>query len=144
MRDFECLCDWRSNLGHENKTKRLTWSCEGSPLFQELMSDSVRKKKNGYFVVHVKPKPHEHFQFDFYRSIEFWVLTYQIVTYTKEAVIASQFIPQVSLDSIKVNFSNEGYKFDLHCCDYIINRAFHTKKLLKWNGLVVHWCLYNK
>ena len=102
------------------------------------------KKKNGYFVVHVKPKPHEHFQFDFYRSIEFWVLTYQIVTYTKEAVIASQFIPQVSLDSIKVNFSNEGYKFDLHCCDYIINRAFHTKKLLKWNCLVVHCCLYNK
>ena len=30
------------------------------------------------------------------------------------------------------------------CYGYIINRAFHTKKLLKWNGLVVHWCLYNK
>ena len=30
------------------------------------------------------------------------------------------------------------------CYDYIINRAFHTKKLLKWNGLVVHWCLCNK
>ena len=28
--------------------------------------------------------------------------------------------------------------------DYIINRIFHTKKLLKWNGLVVHRCLYNK
>ena len=27
---------------------------------------------------------------------------------------------------------------------YIINRAFHTKKLLQWNGLVFHWCLYNK
>ena len=27
---------------------------------------------------------------------------------------------------------------------YIINRAFHTKKLLKWNGLVFHWCSYNK
>ena len=32
-----------------------------------------------------------------------------------------------------------------HCCyGYIINRAFHTKKLSKWNGLVFHWCLYNK
>ena len=31
-----------------------------------------------------------------------------------------------------------------HCYGYIINHTFHTKKLLKWNGLVVHWCLYNK
>ena len=31
-----------------------------------------------------------------------------------------------------------------HCYGYIINRTFHTKKLLKWNGLVVHWSLYNK
>ena len=30
------------------------------------------------------------------------------------------------------------------CYGYIINRAFHTKTLLKWNGLVFHWCLYNK
>ena len=30
------------------------------------------------------------------------------------------------------------------CYGYIINRAFHTKKLLKWNGLIFHWCLYNK
>ena len=30
------------------------------------------------------------------------------------------------------------------CYGYIISHAFHTKKLLKWNGLVVHWCLYNK
>ena len=30
------------------------------------------------------------------------------------------------------------------CYGYIINCTFHTKKLLKWNGLVVHWCLYNK
>ena len=30
-----------------------------------------------------------------------------------------------------------------HCCyGYVINHTFHTKKLLKWNGLVVHWCLY--
>ena len=31
-----------------------------------------------------------------------------------------------------------------HCYGYIINRAFYNKKLLKWNVLVVHWCLYNK
>ena len=32
-----------------------------------------------------------------------------------------------------------------HRCDgYIINRAFHRKKLFRWNGLVFHWCLYNK
>ena len=28
-----------------------------------------------------------------------------------------------------------------HCCyGYIINPAFHTKKILKWNGLVFHRC----
>ena len=31
-----------------------------------------------------------------------------------------------------------------HCYGYIINCAFHTKKLLKCNGLVFQWCLYNK
>ena len=37
------------------------------------------------------------------------------------------------------------YTLKCHCCfGYIINRAFHTKKLLKCNGLVFHWCLYNK
>ena len=35
------------------------------------------------------------------------------------------------------------WKYHL-CYGYIIIRAFHTKKLLKWNGLVFHWCLYNK
>ena len=35
------------------------------------------------------------------------------------------------------------WKYHL-CYGYIINRAFHTKKLLKWNGLVFHWCLYDK
>ena len=37
------------------------------------------------------------------------------------------------------------HKWKYHCCyGYIINRTFHTKKLLKWNGLVLHLCLYNK
>ena len=30
------------------------------------------------------------------------------------------------------------------CYGCIINRAFHSKNILKWNGLVFHWCLYNK
>ena len=30
-----------------------------------------------------------------------------------------------------------------HCYGYIINRTFHTKKLLKWNGLVVHCCAHS-
>ena len=30
------------------------------------------------------------------------------------------------------------------CYGCMINHAFHTKKLFKWNGLVFHWCLYNK
>ena len=31
-----------------------------------------------------------------------------------------------------------------HCCyGYKINCVFHSKKLLKWNGLVFHWHLYN-
>ena len=29
---------------------------------------------------------------------------------------------------------------DHHCYGYKINRAFHNKKLLKWNALVFHWC----
>ena len=35
------------------------------------------------------------------------------------------------------------WKYHL-CHGYIINHAFHTKKLLKCNDLVFHWCLYNK
>ena len=35
------------------------------------------------------------------------------------------------------------WKYHL-CYGYMINRAFHNKKLLKWNGLVFHWCLHNK
>ena len=31
-----------------------------------------------------------------------------------------------------------------HCYGYIINRAFRRKKLFQRNGLVFHWCLYNK
>ena len=30
------------------------------------------------------------------------------------------------------------------CHGFIINRAFHTKKLFKSNGFVFHWCLCNK
>ena len=30
------------------------------------------------------------------------------------------------------------------CYGYIINCAFRRVKLFQWNGLVVHWCLYNK
>ena len=42
-------------------------------------------------------------------------------------------------------------KHDIFTCErdydfygYIINHAFQSKKPLKWNGLVFHWCLYNK
>ena len=32
-----------------------------------------------------------------------------------------------------------------HCCyGYIINCAFCRIKLFQWNGLVFHWCSYNK
>ena len=33
---------------------------------------------------------------------------------------------------------------DHHCYGYTINWAFHSKKPWKWQGLVFHWCLYNK
>ena len=42
------------------------------------------------------------------------------------------------------NMLSSHVKIWLHKYGYIIKRAFHTKKLLKWNGLVVHWCLHNK
>ena len=35
------------------------------------------------------------------------------------------------------------WKYHL-CYGYIINRTFHIKKLLKWNGFVFHWCLIIK
>ena len=31
-----------------------------------------------------------------------------------------------------------------HCYGYIINHALRRKTLFQWNGLVFHWCLYNK
>ena len=44
---------------------------------------------------------------------------------------------------VKITCDLQMWKYHL-CYGYIINHAFHTKKLLKWNGLVFHWCLYNK
>ena len=42
-------------------------------------------------------------------------------------------------------------KLDIFKCENITfamatltNRTFHTKRLLEWNGLVFHWCLYNE
>ena len=44
---------------------------------------------------------------------------------------------------VKITCYLHMWKYDL-CYGYIINRAFHTQKLLRWNGVVFHWCLYNK
>ena len=42
-------------------------------------------------------------------------------------------------------FTREFHMWKYHrCYGYIINRAFRRKKLFQWNGLVFHWCLYNK
>jgi len=30
------------------------------------------------------------------------------------------------------------------CYGYIINQAFRSEKIFRWNGLAFHWCLYNK
>ena len=30
------------------------------------------------------------------------------------------------------------------CYGYVINLTFRRKRLFHWNGLVFHWCLYNK
>ena len=40
---------------------------------------------------------------------------------------------------VKITCYLHMWKYHL-CYSYIINRAFHTKKLLKCNGLVFHWC----
>ena len=44
---------------------------------------------------------------------------------------------------VKITCYLHMWKYHL-CYGYILNRAFHTKKLLQLNGLVFHWCLYNK
>ena len=44
---------------------------------------------------------------------------------------------------VKITCYFHMWKYHL-CYGYIINRAVHIKKLSKWNGLVFHWCLYNK
>ena len=50
-----------------------------------------------------------------------------------------------NLISSRVKITCYLYMWKYHrCYGYIIDRAFHTKNLLKWNGLVVHWCSYNK
>ena len=40
---------------------------------------------------------------------------------------------------VKITCYLHMWKYHL-CYGYIINCAFHIKKLLKWNGLVFHWC----
>ena len=44
---------------------------------------------------------------------------------------------------VKITCYLHMWKYHL-CYGYITNCAFHTKKPLKWNGLVFHWCSYNK
>ena len=47
----------------------------------------------------------------------------------------------ISNSRVKITYYLHVWKY--HCCyGYIIDLAFHTKKLLKWNGLVVHWGLW--
>ena len=72
-------------------------------------------------------------------------------------LVYNKYIYYLNTDEIPGEFSRENmisshvkitcylHMWKYHrCYGYIINRAFHTKKLLKWNGLVFHWCLYNK
>ena len=55
----------------------------------------------------------------------------------------------INTNEIPGELSHENFRY-LHmwkyhrCHGFIINRAFHTKKLLKSNGFVFHWCLCNK
>ena len=52
----------------------------------------------------------------------------------------------INTNEIPGELSHKSFRY-LHmwkyhrCHGFIINRAFHTKKLLKSNGFVFHWCL---
>ena len=52
-------------------------------------------------------------------------------------------IATVIFSHVKITCYLHMWKYH-RCYGYIINSVFHTKKLLKWNGFVFHWCLYNK
>ena len=41
---------------------------------------------------------------------------------------------------VKITHNHYLHMWKYHCCSY----DYIQKNLLKWNGLVVHWCLYNR
>jgi len=67
-------------------------------------------------------------------------ITYYINTNEKPGELSRE---NLISSHVKITCYLHMWKYHL-CYGYVINRAFHTKKLLEWNGLVFHWCLYNK
>ena len=72
--------------------------------------------------------------YSFYRSLNYYINTNEMPgELSRENLISSH---------VKITCYLHMWKYH-RCYGYIINRAFHTKKLLKWNGLVFHWCLFH-
>ena len=76
--------------------------------------------------------------------MSYWVRDYCFLLYKHQWNTRWAFAQKLDISShVKMTCYLHMWKYH-RCYDYIINRAFHTKKLLQWNGLVVHWCLYKK
>ena len=76
--------------------------------------------------------------------MSYWVRDYCFLLYKHQWNTRWAFVQKLDISShVKMTCYLHMWKYH-RCYDYIINRAFHTKKLLQWNGLVVHWCLYKK
>ena len=79
-------------------------------------------------------------------SLSFVNMFYNIffsVYYINTNEIPGELLREILISShVKITCYLHMWKYH-RCYCYIINRAFHTKKLLKWNGLVVHWCFFH-
>ena len=82
-----------------------------------------------------------------------WSLTIQALKINQETEFGTHKKPMFILFvvivffiiSSRVKITCYFHMWEYHrCYGYIINRAFRRIKLFQWNGLVFHWCLYNK
>ena len=73
-----------------------------------------------------------------------WNTLYCLIYYINTNELPGE-LSRKNLISSRVKITCYLHMWKYHrCYGYRISHAFHPKKLLKWNGLAVHWCLYNK
>ena len=76
-------------------------------------------------------------------SVDKWAMNISLYYINTNEILGELSHENLIFSHVKITCYLHMWKNHL-CYGYITYRIFHTKKLLKWNGLVFYWCLYNK